>query len=166
MLEGRLRVQDLPEAWAERYRADLGIAPSGNGDGCLQDVHWFGGMVGGAFQGYTIGNILSAQIYAAAVAAHPGIPRDIRSGEFAVLHAWLRENLYRHGRKFTPDELIVRATGRPMTIGPYLEYLRSKYAELYRLPPAKADGRSKSVRRESGDRGRLRLKPSSDRSSA
>ena len=55
-------------------------------------------------------------------------------GEFATLHAWLREHLYRHGRKFTPDELVERATGGPMRIAPYIAYLRTKYGELYRLP--------------------------------
>ena len=100
----------------------------------LQDVHWYGGGVGGSFQGYTLGNILSAQFYAAALKAHPEIPAEIGKGEFATLHGWLRENLYRHGRKFTPDELVKRATGGPMSIGPYIAYLRAKYGELYQLP--------------------------------
>jgi carboxypeptidase Taq len=144
LLEGRLAVKDLPEAWRARMAADLGIAPDDDRDGCLQDVHWFSGGIGGAFQGYTIGNILSAQFYAAAVEAHPEILREIADGEFATLHKWLVTHIYRHGRKFEPAELVVRATGEPMTIGPYLEYLRSKYGELYQLragtagvPPAR-----------------------------
>src|SRR5215470_12031271 len=77
LLEGRLEVKDLPEAWRARITADLGISPDSDRDGCLQDVHWFGGRIGGGFQGYTIGNILSAQFYAAAVSAHPQIPHEI-----------------------------------------------------------------------------------------
>ena len=96
-------------------------------------MHWYAGAIGGAFQGYTIGNILRAQFYAAALSAHPEIPRQMARGEFATLHGWLRENLYRHGRKFTPDELVQRATGGPMSIEPYMAYLRGKYGELYRL---------------------------------
>ena len=92
-------------------QADLGIAPPDDRDGCLQDVHWYSGSIGGAFQSYTIGNILSAQFYAAAVKAHPEIPREIEQGEFGTLHAWLASNIYRHGRKFLPNELIDRATG-------------------------------------------------------
>jgi len=136
MLEGRLAVKDLPEAWRARFEADFGIAPRDDRDGCLQDVHWYAGAVGGGFQGYTIGNILCAQLYAAALAAHPEVPRQMASGEFATLHGWLRDNLYRHGRKFKPDELIDGATGGPMSIAPYIAYLRDKYGELYRLPPA------------------------------
>jgi carboxypeptidase Taq len=134
LLEGRLEVRDLPEAWRARFAADFGIAPPDDRDGCLQDVHWYAGSVGGAFQGYTIGNILSAQFYAAALKAHPEIPQEIAAGEFGTLHGWLRKRLYRHGRKFTPDEIVKRATGKPMTIGPYIAYLRAKYGELYRLP--------------------------------
>ena len=136
LLEGHLRVKDLPEAWRVRMRADLGLAPGDDRDGCLQDVHWYGGTgtVGGGFQSYTIGNILSAQFYAAAVKAHPDIPVEIAKGEFGTLHGWLREQLYQHGRKFQPDELVMRATGAPMSTTPYLVYLREKYGELYRLP--------------------------------
>ena len=136
MLEGRLAVKDLPEAWRSRIKADLGIEPPDDRDGCLQDVHWYSGGIGGGFQGYTIGNILGAQFFAAATKAHPDMPVAIGKGEFVVLHGWLRDNLYRHGRKFTPDELIDRATGGPMSMRPYLAYLRAKYGELYRLPQA------------------------------
>jgi carboxypeptidase Taq len=111
----------------------LGVTPPDDRDGCLQDVHWFSGRIGGSFQGYTIGNLLGAQFYAAALEAHPGIPNDIARGEFDTLHGWLRENIYRHGSKFTPDELLRRATGSAMTMQPYLDYLRGKYGALYAL---------------------------------
>ena len=55
---------------------------------------------------------------------------------FGTLHRWLTDNLYRHGSKFTPNDLIKRATGEPMTMRPYLAYLRGKYGELYSLPAA------------------------------
>jgi carboxypeptidase Taq len=133
LLEGHLNVKDLPEAWRARMQTDLGVAPGDDRDGCLQDVHWYGGTVGGGFQSYTIGNILSAQFYAAAVKAHPDIPLETAKGEFGTLHTWLREHLYQHGRKFQPDEAVMRATGGPMSTTPYLAYLRAKYGELYRL---------------------------------
>jgi carboxypeptidase Taq len=133
LLEGRLRVKELPEAWRERVQADLGLVTPDDRDGCLQDVHWYAGAIGGGFQGYTIGNILSAQFYDAAVKAHPEIPREIVMGEFSTLHQWLRAHVYQHGRKFRPNELMERATGSEMNIDPYLSYLRNKYGELYRL---------------------------------
>jgi carboxypeptidase Taq len=134
LLEGRLAVKDLPDAWRARIAADLGITPPDDRDGCLQDVHWFSGSIGGGFQGYTIGNILSAQFYASAVKAHPEIPDEIARGEFGTLHRWLVDHIYAHGRKFDPDDLLKRATGEAMTIVPYVAYLRGKYGELYELP--------------------------------
>ncbi len=133
MLEGKLAVADLPEAWRARYQADLGIASPDDRDGCLQDVHWFGGVIGGAFQGYTLGNILAAQFYASALRAHPEIPAEIGRGEFGVLHGWLRENIYQHGSKFTAAELVEQVTGGPLSIDPYIAYLRGKYGELYQM---------------------------------
>lgn len=133
LLEGKLAVRDLPEAWRERYRRDLGILPPDDRDGVLQDVHWYGGWIGGAFQSYTIGNILSAQFFDAATRAHPEIGEQMARGEFGTLHGWLREQIYQHGAKYTPSELVERATGGPMRIEPYIRYLRSKYGELYDL---------------------------------
>jgi carboxypeptidase Taq len=134
LLEGTLRVKDLPEAWRAGMQAELGIAPSDDRDGCLQDVHWFFERIGGEFQGYTIGNILSAQFFAAATKAHPDILSEIACGQFSTLHGWLTENIYRHGRSLTPDEIVIRATGSPTTMVPYLAYLHTKYDELYQLP--------------------------------
>jgi carboxypeptidase Taq len=136
MLEGRLRVADLPEAWQAAMQADLGITALDDRDGCLQDAHWYSGYIGGRFQSYAIGNILSAQFYAAAVKAHPEIPHEIASGEFGTLRTRLRDSLYRHGSKFVPNDLVKRATGAVMNMTPYFDYLREKYSALYRLPPA------------------------------
>ena len=133
LLEGKLTVNDLPEAWRARYQTDLGVTPSDDRNGCLQDVHWYGSSVGASFASYSIGNVLSAQFYAAALRAHPEIPQQLRAGEFAALQGWLRDNLYRHGRKFSAGDIVQRATGEPISIKPYVAYLRKKYGELYRL---------------------------------
>lgn len=133
LLEGKLSVHDLPEAWRARYQGYLGITPPNDTLGVLQDVHWYGGPVGGSFQGYTLGNILSAQFFNAAVAAHPEIPAEIGQGKFATLHGFLQENIYQHGRKYSTAELVQRVTGDDLHIEPYIAYLRNKFGELYSL---------------------------------
>jgi carboxypeptidase Taq len=133
LLEGTLSIDDLPEAWDARYTSDLGITPPDMKDGVLQDVHWYGGVIGGAFQGYTLGNLLSAQFYDAALKAHPEIPAQIGQGNFATLHGWLKDNIYSHGSKFTAPELIERVTGGGIKVEPLINYLRTKYGELYSL---------------------------------
>ncbi len=133
LLEGTLEVKDLPEAWNSRYQSDLGLQAPNDVDGVLQDVHWYSGVIGGSFQGYTLGNIMSSLFYEQALKAHPSIPAEIAQGEFGTLHGWLRENLYQHGRKYTANELIKRTTGGDLTITPYLNYLHGKFRKLYNI---------------------------------
>lgn len=133
LLEGSLAVKDLPEAWHARYQQDLGLHAPSDVDGCLQDVHWYGGLIGGAFQGYTLGNILSGLFYSQALKVNPQIPAEIGQGKFDTLHSWLKENIYHPGRKYTAPELIEKVTGGPLTIAPYIQYLKTKYGALYNL---------------------------------
>jgi carboxypeptidase Taq len=134
LLEGSLAIKDLPEAWRESYRRDLGVVPNDDKDGVLQDVHWFGGLIGGNFQGYTLGNILSTMFYEKALETHPEIPSQMEFGKFDQLHSWLNENIYRHGGKYTMTELVERVTGKPdLDVQPLMRYFRSKYGEIYSL---------------------------------
>lgn len=133
LLDGKLAVKRLPEAWNERFLTDIGIQPQDDKDGCMQDVHWYGGLIGGAFQGYTLGNILSGLFYEVALEDHPDIPAQIRQGQFDTLRTWMTDHIYQHGSKFTTDELVKRITGGPIRIEPYIKYLRTKYGELYNL---------------------------------
>ena len=135
LLEGRLAVPDLADAWHAAYERNLGLRAPDHRDGVLQDVHWYGGSLAGNFQGYTIGNVLSAQFFDAACRAHPEIPEATARGEFSALLGWLQQNVYRFGRSRTPDELVRQATGQPMTVEPYLAYLRAKYGALYGITP-------------------------------
>ena len=135
MLEGQLSIAELPAAWNERYENDLGLRPPNYQDGVMQDVHWFGIGIGGLFQGYTLGNIMSAQFFAAAQEARPSLSQEIGRGEYGGLHEWLRENIYRHGAKFTADELLRRVTGNGLQVAPLVAHLRQKFGDIYALPP-------------------------------
>jgi len=130
LLEGTLRVDELPEAWDAMMREYLGVTPPNVAEGVLQDMHWSGGMIG-YFPTYTIGTVLSVQLYDAAVRDDPSIPDGIARGEFSALLGWMQERIYRHGRKYEPDELVRRATGRTLDPEPYLRYLRDKYGAIY-----------------------------------
>ena len=129
LLEGSLSVRDLPDAWNARYQSDLGVSADQARNGVLQDVHWFAGTIGGAFQGYTLGNIMSALFYQQALLAHPDIPSQIGRGEFETLHGWMKHNIYQHGSKYTANELIQQVTGGLLTIDPYMAYLRGKFLD-------------------------------------
>jgi len=130
LLEGRLSVADAPEAWNARMESYLGLTPPDNRQGILQDVHWSIGILG-YFPTYSLGNILSVQLFEQAIKDVPSIPDDIENGRFEPLLTWLRTHIHRHGRKYLPDELLQRATGSSLTVAPYVRYLKSKLGELY-----------------------------------
>lgn len=133
LLEGRVAVADLPGVWGERFLAYFGIAPSNDREGVLQEMNWYCGRIGGLYQHFTLGNIMSALWFDAATKAHPGIPEEMAHGNFATLRQWLTENIYTHGRKFTIPELVDRVVGEPLSTEPYIRYLKQKYGELYGL---------------------------------
>ncbi|MEP6977584.1 MAG: carboxypeptidase M32 [Thermoleophilia bacterium] len=126
LLAGTLPLDDLPEAWNARMKEYIGIDVPNDADGVLQDMHWASGHLG-YFPTYALGNVISVQIWNAALEAIPDIPQQVAQGEFAPLREWLTENLYRHGRKFTPVEMLERITGSRIDPEPYLAYLRDKH---------------------------------------
>jgi carboxypeptidase Taq len=133
MLEGKLKVADLPEAWRTRMKSDLGVTPPDDRDGALQDMHWYMSLVGGQFQSYTLGNIMSAQFFAAARRALGDVDAQMAAGEFTPLRRWLTDKIYAHGRKYTAEQTVRRATGESLSTAPYMSYLDTKYRALYGL---------------------------------
>lgn len=129
LLEQRLQVADLPEAWNASMKEYLGIEPDNDADGVLQDIHWSMGAIG-YFPTYTLGNLMSAQIFARAGEAIPDIKERMGAGEFGALLEWLRDNIYQHGRKFTANELLERMGCGELSADAWLSYVRAKYSEL------------------------------------
>ncbi|WP_155300218.1 carboxypeptidase M32 [Deinococcus kurensis] len=132
LISGDLSVRDLPDAWNARMKTDLGLDVPDDARGVLQDIHWSTGYFG-SFPTYTVGNVMAAQFYQAAQAALPDLDADLAAGTYAPLQAWLTEQIYRHGRTFTPHELLVRVTGQGLDETPYLTYLTDKFSTLYGL---------------------------------
>jgi carboxypeptidase Taq len=130
LLDGTLDVADLPAAWRERYEAYLGVTPPDDRLGCLQDVHWSAGLIG-YFPTYTLGTLLSAQLWEAVRRERPDVDDEMRRGEFGGILAWLVEHVHGHGRRYTPAELTARATGRELSAEPFLRYVHQKYGELH-----------------------------------
>ena len=137
MLEGKLKVNDVPEAWNELFKSYFGLDVPNDREGALQDIHW--SFIGFAeFPGYTLGNIISAQFMEKIRAEMPDLDSQIGRGEFGPLLRWLQENVYQHGRKFTPNELVERVTGHPISPKPWIAYVRKKFGALYGLESVKA----------------------------
>jgi carboxypeptidase Taq len=101
-------------------------------EGVLQDIHW-SYVSFGIFPGYTIGNLVSAQLMEKIRKEIPDLDAQLERGDFGSLLGWLRRNVHRHGRKFTPNELLERATGKPLTAAPWIAYVQNKFGALYGL---------------------------------
>jgi carboxypeptidase Taq len=132
LVEGTLAVADLPGAWNDRYEAYLGVRPSNDAEGCLQDIHWSMGALG-YFPTYTLGNLYSVPFFEAAKKDVPGLGTQITPAIMQQLREWLRQQVHRTGRSETAEEISVRITGQPLTPEPFLAYLNAKYSDLYQL---------------------------------
>lgn len=132
LLEGSLKVSDLPEAWNAGMKELLGITPENDAVGVLQDVHWSAGLVG-YFPTYALGNLYGAQFYRAMDKALGGLDRLIAQGQLAPVLQWLRENIHRYGSRYSAGELCLNATGEKLDAGYFMGYLERKYAGIYGL---------------------------------
>jgi carboxypeptidase Taq len=132
LLDGSLRVDDLPEIWKAKMQEYLGVVPPNDGLGVLQDVHWSGGNFG-SFPTYTIGNVMAAQVFAAAHQQIPNLDDTLEDGNYQPLREWLTTNIYQHGRAYSVSELLQRVTGVDLHVAPYLAYLDAKFSDLYEL---------------------------------
>ena len=132
MLAGDVDARDLPDLWDTRMQEYLGLTPDNDAHGILQDIHWSIGAIG-YFATYTLGNLISAQLWNAFGAQNADRDGQIARGEFAPLLSWLRTNIHQYGRKYKPQELVQRVTGSPIDPEPYLQYLETKYGAVYGL---------------------------------
>jgi carboxypeptidase Taq len=122
-----LDLRELPDRWNEAMAQYLGIEVPNNALGVLQDVHWSRGGFG-YFPTYSLGNVISVQIWEKLREDVDDVDGQIARGEFGEIREWLRENVHRHGRKFTPVETLERAIGARIDPEPYLAYLQGKLA--------------------------------------
>jgi carboxypeptidase Taq len=129
IVTGALALEDVPEAWNAKMKEYLGIDVPDDRRGVLQDVHWSSGGFG-YFPTYSLGNVISLQIWEKVRDAIPDLDDQFERGEFGALRGWLGQNLHRYGRKFTPQETLLRVAGSPLDAGPYLRYLKDKVGEL------------------------------------
>jgi carboxypeptidase Taq len=130
MLSGEIGVDDVPAAWTERMEKYFGLTPPDDAKGALQDTHWSGGAFG-YFPTYTLGNLYAAQFFEQARKDLGDLHAMFARGEFAPLLNWLRQNIHRHGKRYTARELVKRVTGKDLSAEPLLNHLRRKAAELY-----------------------------------
>jgi carboxypeptidase Taq len=132
LLAGDLAVADLPEAWNAKMREYLGVEVPSDADGVMQDVHWSEGLIG-YFPSYAIGNLIAGQLWERACHDLPQLDEQIGALELRPLREWLRENVHRHGSRYSDDDLLVQAVGETVQVAPFIRYLKVKLGDVYQL---------------------------------
>jgi carboxypeptidase Taq len=130
LVEGKLSVNDLPDAWNARFKEYLGLDVPDDTQGVLQDVHWSAGLIG-YFPTYALGNLIAGQLWARVHEDIPGLDDQLQAGELSALRDWLREHIHRHGAKFRTPELLQRVVGGPIAVEPFIVYLKRKLSDVY-----------------------------------
>ena len=130
LMEEKLNVDELPQAWNEKMNESLGITPPSDKEGVLQDMHWSGGAIG-YFPTYAIGTIYSSQLFNQLIKDHPETIEEIKKGEFNNILSWLRNNVHQYGRMMNADEIINKTCGEGLNAESFVSYLEEKYLGLY-----------------------------------
>lgn len=132
LIEGSLKVQDVPEMWNQKMEDFLGIRPKNDAMGCLQDIHWSMGAFG-YFPTYALGNLYAAQFFTTFAKSHPDWDKRVAKGDFLFIKEFLHKNVYQYGREYRSEDLIQKVTKKAFSSKDYLDYLNAKYSEIYSL---------------------------------
>jgi carboxypeptidase Taq len=130
LMEDKLTVSELPQAWNEKMQDVLGITPSSDKEGVLQDMHWSGGSIG-YFPTYALGSIYAAQLFDRLIKDKPNTIEKIKKGEFSSILLWLRSHVHQYGRMMTAEEIIKKTCGQGLNSDQFTSYLEEKYLDLY-----------------------------------
>ncbi|CAG7648456.1 carboxypeptidase M32 [Paenibacillus allorhizosphaerae] len=132
LFSGAVKVADLPEVWNEKYKEYLGVTPSHNGEGVLQDVHWSGGAFG-YFPSYALGNMYAAQFMRTIKRELGDFDGLVAAGNLLPIKNWLSDKIYQYGKLLTPSEIVLQVTGEELNPDYLVEYLTEKYSDIYKL---------------------------------
>jgi len=132
LINGDIEISDLPELWNDKMEELLGVQPEDDLEGVLQDIHWFQGSIG-YFTTYSLGSVISAQLYSGLEEDIENLDQKIRKNNFSELKEWLQENIHQHGKLYRTEKLVEKATGEKPTADYFLDYIEDKYSEIYNL---------------------------------
>jgi carboxypeptidase Taq len=126
LIEGNIKVKEIPGIWNMYMKKYLGIYPKNNKEGCLQDIHWFDGTFG-YFPTYTLGALYAAQLFAEIRKKIPNLSNQVSKGNFDNLIKWLRHNIHAKGSLCNSEELIKNITGEELNIEYFKKHLINRY---------------------------------------
>jgi len=130
IFSGKLKVDELPHVWNEKYDKYLGVEIENDSEGVMQDTHWASGYYG-YFPSYALGNIYGGMFLKKLKRDEPAWKKELKKGNFQPVKKWMRENVHQKGDLYDPADLVKEVTGENLTVKPFINYLEKKYAKIY-----------------------------------
>jgi carboxypeptidase Taq len=121
-----LDVSEIPEFWNDRMEQLLGVRPTQDSQGVLQDTHWSSGLFG-YFPTYTLGNLVSAIIASRMQKDLVDYEENILRGDFKPIREWLRLKIHQHGSVYAPKVLLRNTFNEGYNPDYFVKYLEEKY---------------------------------------
>ncbi len=121
----------LNEKWNQKYKEYLGVTPSHDGEGILQDMHWSSAYFG-YFPTYALGSAYAAQFYHT-MSQRLDVDSILKNNEFEKIATWLKDNIHHHGASKTTEEILFEVTHEEFNPMYYITYLQDKFKTLYKL---------------------------------
>jgi len=126
LVENSLQVEDIPAAWNEEYKKLFGLDVDKDSNGCLQDIHWYAGLIG-YFPTYSLGALTAAQFANTIRKEIPSLDKNIEEGKFSNLMCWLRKNIHEKASFFSTNEILEQVTKSPLNAKYFKEYIANRY---------------------------------------
>ncbi len=130
IFSGKLKVDELPHAWNEKYDKYLGVEIENDSEGVMQDTHWASGYYG-YFPSYALGNIYGGMFLKKLKKDQPAWKKELKKGNFTPVKSWMIENVHSKGNLYDPADLVKEVTGESLTVKPFIAYLEKKYSKIY-----------------------------------
>jgi carboxypeptidase Taq len=124
LLEGKIRVSELPSVWNDMIEDYLGMRPEEDADGVLQDIHWSWGQFA-TFPGYSLGNVIAGMLWS--LLRKKGLLPIKDEKSIATLKTWLADNIHKPGSTYSPKELLNKVFGKGYDPSGLIAYLEHKY---------------------------------------
>ena len=124
-----LSVSEIPEFWNDRMEQLLGVRPTKDSEGVLQDTHWSSGLFG-YFPTYTLGNLISAIIVSKMCKDLKDYEEDIKRGNFDPIREWLRIKIHQYGSAYAPKILLDNSLNEGYNPDYFVTYLETKYLDF------------------------------------
>ena len=130
IINNKVDLKDIKALWNKKYEEYLGVTPTNDSEGILQDVHWSSGF--GYFPTYALGNIYNAMYYNS-MKEKLDVDKLIRENKMDVILKYMTENVFKDANKLDSKTWIKKITNKDIDSSYFLKYLEDKYVELYRL---------------------------------